>query len=177
MSLPKFYAQYKNAPFINSTSATSNSITCTIKNNCTISAAIILLKSTSPTDQYSPVNSMPYQINGGASISITATDLSPSTTYGFIAILVDMNGHIKTSPESAVVTGTTSAAGWTVTIPARTTGVTALRYQYINSSGTTAYVNAGTSSTSVTVKTNTTMKVYSASYTSACQGWTENVTS
>lgn len=170
MSLPKFYTQYKNAPTITSTSATSNSITCTIKNNCTISAAIILLKSTSPTGQYSPVNLYPYQIDGDGSISITATELSSSTTYYFMAILVDTNGHIKTSPESAVVTGTTSGNRVTVTIPARTTGVTALRYQYTNSTGATAYVNAGTSSTSVTVKTNTTMKVSSASYTSACQG-------
>lgn len=179
MSLPKFYAQYKHAPTITSTSATSNSITCTIKNNCTISAAIMLLKSTSPTGQYSPVNSMPYQINGGASISITATDLSSSTTYGFMAILVDMNGHIKTSPESAVVTGTTNAAGWTVTIPAKQTGISTLQYRYTNPSGSTAYVSAGTSQTSVQVKGGTSITVSSStvSDTTNFQKWSGNITS
>lgn len=160
MSLPKFYAQYKNAPTITSTSATSNSITCTIKNNCTISAAVILLKSTSPTGQYGPVNSTPFQINGGASVSITATDLSSSTTYYLKAILVDMNGHINTSPESAVVTQTTSAAGWTVTIPTRQKGISALQYKYTNPSGSTAYANAGTSQTSIQVKNGTSVTVY-----------------
>ena len=124
---------------------TSDSVTCTIKNESTISAAIILLKSTSRTGQYSPVNLYPHQINGSASISITATELSSSTTYYWKAILVDMNGHIQSSPESAVIAQATKAAGWTVTIPARQTGISALQYRYTNLSGSTAYANAGTS--------------------------------
>ena len=179
MSLSKFYAQYKHAPTIISTSATSDSVTCTIKNESTISAAIILLKSTSRTGQYSPVNLYPHQINGSASISITATELSSSTTYYWKAILVDMNGHIQSSPESAVIAQATKAAGWTVTIPARQTGISALQYRYTNLSGSTAYANAGTSQTSVQVKSGTSITVYSStvSDTTNFQKWSGNITS
>lgn len=179
MSLPKFYAQYKHAPTIIRTSATSDSVTCTIKNESTILAAIILLKSTSPTGQYSPVNLYPVQINGSESISITATDLSPSTTYYWMAVLVDMNGHIKLSPESAVITQATKAAGWTVTIPARQTGISALQYRYTNLSGSTAYANASTSQTSIQVKNGTSVTVYSStvSDTTNFQKWSGNITS
>ena len=110
MSLPKFYAQHKHAPTIISTSSTSNSVTCKIINECTISAGVMLLKSTSTTGQYSPAINRPIQINGSSSTSITVTDLSPSTTYYWMAILVDMSGHIQSSPESAVITQATKAA-------------------------------------------------------------------
>lgn len=179
MSLPKFYAQYKHAPTIISTSATSNSVTCKIKNESTISAGVMLLKSTSTTGQYSPAINRPIQINGSSSISITTTDLSPSTTYYWMAILVDMNGHIQSSPESAVITQATKAAGWTVTIPARQTGISALQYRYTNLSGSTAYANAGTSQTSIQVKNGTSVTVYSStvSDTTNFQKWSGNTTS
>lgn len=179
MSLPKFYAQYKHAPTIISTSATSNSVTCKIKNESTISAWVVLLKSTSPTGQYSAVNVTPFSIGSSASISITATDLSPSTTYYWKAILVDMNGHIQSSPESAVIAQATKAAGWTVTIPARQTGISALQYRYTNPSGSTAYANAGTSQTSIQVKNGTSVTVYSStvSDTTNFQKWSGNTTS
>lgn len=179
MSLSKFYAQYKHAPTIIRTSATSNSVTCTIKNESTISAGVMLLKSTSTTGQYSPVINRPIQINGSSSTSITATDLSPSTTYYWMAILVDMNGHIQSSPESAVITQATKAAGWTVTIPARQTGISALQYKYTNLSGSTAYANAGTSQTSIQVKNGTSVTVYSStvSDTTNFQKWSGNTTS
>lgn len=180
MSLPKFYAQYKYAPTIISTSATSDSVTCTIKNESTISAAIMLLKSTSTTGHYSPAFNRPIQINGSSSIPITTIDLSPSTTYYWMAILVDMNGqHIQSSPESAVITQATKAAGWTVTIPARQTGISALQYKYTNLSGSTAYANAGTSQTSIQVKNGTSVTVYSStvSDTTNLQKWSGNTTS
>lgn len=179
MSLSKFYAQYKHAPTIISTSATSNSVTCTIKNESTISAGVMLLKSTSTTGQYSPVINRPIQINGSSSTSITATDLSPSTTYYWMAILVDMNGHIQSSPQSAVITKATKAAGWTVTIPARKVGISTLQYQYTNPSGSTAYVSAGTSQTSVQVKSGTSITVYSStvSDTTNLKLWSGNITS
>lgn len=179
MSLPKFYAQYKYAPTIISTSATSNSVTCKIKNESTISAGVMLLKSTSTTGQYSPAINRPIQINGSSSISITVTDLSPSTTYYWMAILVDMNGHIQSSPESVVIAQATKAAGWTVTIPARQTGISALQYRYTNLSGSTAYVSAGTSQTSVQVKSGTSITVYSStvSDTTNFQKWSGNTTS
>lgn len=179
MFLPKFHAQYKYAPTITGTSATSNSVTCTIKNNCTISAAIMLLKSTSPTGQYSPAITRPFQINGSASIQITATDLSLSTTYYWMAILIDMNGNIQSSPESAVVTQATSApASVSVEIPAKQPGVSTLTYRYKNSSGTWTTVNAGTSAKTVAVKTNTFMSITASTFThSDYQAWTDNTTS
>ena len=179
MSLSKFYAQYKHAPTIISTSATSNSVTCKIKNESTISAGVMLLKSTSTTGQYSPAINRPIQINGSSSISITTTDLSPSTTYYWMAILVDMNGHIQSSPESAVIAQATKAAGWTVTIPARQTGISTLQYRYTNLSSSTAYVSAGTSQTSVQVKSGTSITVYSStvSDTTNFQKWSGNITS
>ena len=159
MSLPKFYAQYKSAPTITSTSATSDSITCTIKNNATVSAMVLLYKATSSGGSYSTANA-PIIVDGGSSGSITAHGLSASTTYYWKATLVDPNGRIKESPYSSVVTKATSAAGLTVTIPVRQKGISALQYKYTNPSGSTAYANAGTSQTSIQVKSGTTIQVY-----------------
>lgn len=178
MSLPKFYAQYKSAPTITGTSATSDSITCTIKNNATVSAMVLLYKATSSSGSYSTANA-PITVAGGSSGSITAHGLSASTTYYWKATLVDPNGRIKESPYSSVVTKATSAAGLTVTIPARQKGISALQYKYTNPSGSTAYANAGTSQTSIQVKSGTTIQVYAhtLSDTTNYQVWSGNTTS
>lgn len=178
MSLPKFYAQYKSAPTITGTSATSDSITCTIKNNATVSAMVLLHKATSSSGSYSTAN-VPITVAGGSSGSITAPGLSASTTYYWKATLIDPNGRIKESPYSSVVTKATSAAGLTVTIPARQTGISALQYRYTNPSGSTAYANASTSQTSIQVKSGSIVKVSSStvSDTTNFQLWSGNTTS
>ena len=105
--------------------------------------------------------------------------MSASTTYYWKATLVDPNGRIKESPYSSVVTKATSAAGLTVTIPARQKGISALQYKYTNPSGSTAYANAGTSQTSIQVKSGTTIQVYAhtLSDTTNYQVWSGNTTS
>ena len=178
MSLPKFYTQYKSAPTITSTYANPDSISCTIKNNATVSAMVLLYKATNSSGPYSTANA-PITVAGGASGSITAHGLSPSTTYYWKATLVDPNGHIKESPFSSIVTKATSAAGLTVTIPARQTGISALQYKYTNPSGSIAYANAGTSQTSIQVKSGTSVTVYAhtLSDTTNFQVWSGNTTS
>ena len=51
--------------------------------------------------------------------------------------------------------------GYTVTIPAMETGISALQYRYTNTSGATAYVNASASNaTTIKVQPNTSIQVY-----------------
>lgn len=137
----------------------------------------MLYKSTSLNGTYTAAASGAL-INANSSTTIKASGLTVDTTYYWKVAYATPNDSIKEGPLSTATTKATAPAYVTVTIPAKQSGVSSIRYQYTNANGKLANIHAGTSAQKITVKTNTFVTIAAHSFTSNdYQSWTGNTTS
>lgn len=142
-------------------------------------AGISVYYSDAPSGTYYAVSSSPSAIGVDNYYTITKAGLTANTTYYFKAKYFDINGNIKDGDLSSYTAIKTGADTYTVTIPARQTGIKILTYSYTNASGSTATVSARISSKTITVKAGTkvTRTNYELSSTTYYQFWSGNASS
>lgn len=163
-TFPTVYAKYGREPDFYDYSQTTSSVSVILRNMMSNTAAgMSLYYSDLPQGTYNLVGSTSSSVTAGDDTTITKTGLSANTTYYFKAKYFDINGNIKDGDLSSYTSIKTASDTYTVTIPARKTGIKILTYNYVNASGNTATVNAGTSNVTITVKAGT--KVSRAGYT------------